>query len=552
LGIGENMKKKLLALIIVLAFVLRFYDLGNYPALNADEAALGYNAYSLLETGKDEHGNPWPLHFQSFNDYKPGLYVYLVVPFVKLLGLTVWSVRLPGAMIGVVSVLLMYFVVKELFKENKLEIRNSKLEIIASFMLAISPWHVHFSRGGWEVNVSTFLILLGFYLFIKGRRNLPILMLSAVAFALSFYTYHSARVIAPLLVAGLLFFFREDFQGRLKDLALVGLVGLVALLPLVKDLTRSEVAARVAGVGLFADAGPVSRVNEQRGEHHDPAGFLAVLLHNKPVNYSLAFGKNWGEHFGGDFLFISGDAIQRNKVPETGQLYMLEILTLLTGVFVVLKSPRSWAIIIFWLIIAPTAAALTFQSPHSLRSHNMIIPLTIISSAGILHIYNSLQSLKVRHMFRTMITAVLVVAIAVCVLRYLHMYYMHMSKEYPYSSQYAVYELVNYLNTKQGDFDKIVVTTAYDQPYILFLFYNKFPPALFQDDHELTDRDIYGFSTVPSFSNYVFKPVNYDTDRLEYKNSLIIGTPDEIPDGTNVVKDIYGSNGYLYFKVVEN
>src|SRR3989304_9058383 len=98
------MRKIFLILIILLAFILRFYRLGDDPALNADEAAIGYNAYSLIQTGHDEHGNSWPIHFQSFNDYKPGLYFYLVIPFVKLLGLNEWAVRIPGAFLGVATV----------------------------------------------------------------------------------------------------------------------------------------------------------------------------------------------------------------------------------------------------------------------------------------------------------------------------------------------------------------------------------------------------------------------------------------------------------------
>jgi len=110
-----NSKNKLfLFLILLLAFVLRFYRLGDYPALNADEAAIGYNAYSLLETGRDEHGNSWPIHFQSFNDYKPGLYFYLVLPFVKFLGLNGWSVRIPSAFLGVATVYLLYLFIKKL------------------------------------------------------------------------------------------------------------------------------------------------------------------------------------------------------------------------------------------------------------------------------------------------------------------------------------------------------------------------------------------------------------------------------------------------------
>src|SRR3989344_9236296 len=165
------MKKTLLVIVILLAAFLRLYKLGSYPALNADEAAIGYNAYSLLQTCKDEHGNAWPIHFQSFNDYKPGLYFYLVMPFVKILGLNEWSVRLPNAIVGIATVYLIYIFVVELFKKestgNGEQFNEPLLALISAFMLAVSPWHLHFSRGGWEANVATFLMLLGTYLLVR-------------------------------------------------------------------------------------------------------------------------------------------------------------------------------------------------------------------------------------------------------------------------------------------------------------------------------------------------------------------------------------------------
>src|SRR3990167_298536 len=114
------MKEKILiVLILVLAFAVRFYMLSSLPALNADEAAIGYNAYSLLKTGRDEHGNSWPVHFQSFNDYKPGLYFYIVLPFVSILGLNEWAVRIPGAALGVATVFVIWLLVRELFPQKK-------------------------------------------------------------------------------------------------------------------------------------------------------------------------------------------------------------------------------------------------------------------------------------------------------------------------------------------------------------------------------------------------------------------------------------------------
>ena len=150
-----------IVIIILIAAGLRLWQLDKYPAgFNADEAAIGYNAYSLLETGKDEYGTPWPLSFKSFGDFKPGLYFYFVMPFVKIFGLNEWAVRVPSAVLGIGTVIIIYFLAEEIFK-------NSKVGLVSSLLLAISPWHIQFSRGGWETNAATFFMSLGTLLFIK-------------------------------------------------------------------------------------------------------------------------------------------------------------------------------------------------------------------------------------------------------------------------------------------------------------------------------------------------------------------------------------------------
>jgi 4-amino-4-deoxy-L-arabinose transferase-like glycosyltransferase len=552
----EKQKKYsfLLVVILVLASFLRFWRLGSYPALNADEAAIGYNAFSLLETGKDEHGNYWPLHFQSFNDYKPGLYFYLVLPFVKLFGLNVWSVRIPGALIGVASVYLIFLLVNELFAEQekaRLAGRKLRFSLIAALFLSISPWHIHFSRGGWEVNVATFFMLAGAILFLKGLRKPAFFYLSSLAFALSLYTYHAARVVSPVLVLGLIAIYRR--RVKFRYLYFAGILAAVALLPLVRDVYRLDVFSRASGVGIFADPGPVNRVNEQRGEHIVFDSLNAKLLHNRLVNYGLSFLDNWASHYHGLFLFLSGDDIERNKVPETGQMYISDIIWVVIGLWGLIRGGSSFGLfVLFWLVIAPLASSLTFQSPNALRSQNMVIPLVIVSAWGL---DNSIEWGK--RLFRKKhLLAIYFLVLATVILwgfaRYTHMYWSHMSKEYPYSSQYGVNELVSFVQKNQGKYRNIVVTTRYDQPYILFLFYMKYPPLVFQADHNITAKDAFGFSTVDKFGKYVFKEIDWDNDRSAFPNSLIIGTPKEIPKEANIIARIYGSNNFEYFDVVAN
>lgn len=539
------MQKFVIWIIIILALALRLYNITSLPALNADEAAIGYNAYSLLQTGKDEHGNPWPIHFQSFNDYKPGLYFYLVIPFVAILGLSELAVRLPGALLGVGTVVLVWLLARMLYPQKKW------FPEVAALFLAISPWHLHFSRGGWEVNAGTFFIILGLFAFLKGEKKWY--FVSGLAFVASLYTYHTARIVVPLLALGLLVFEWKKITRQFRQLVLPVFISLLVAVPLAFEILGPAGVSRAAGVGLFADTGPFWQINEQRGEHDDISSLSSKVFHNKLVNYGLAFAKNYTEHFWGEFLFLSGDEIQRNKVPDFGQMYMLDLIFVVAGLIIIAKNSSSWNPILLWLLIAPTAAALTFQSPHALRAQNMVIPLTIISAYGALGVLEWLGKTIKNKFFLYTVYFLLCTVYLWDFTRYLHQYYVHMAKTYDYSSQYGVKELIDYIQANKDKFELVAITDRYDQPYILTLFYLRYPPEKFQQEHELTGRDQYGFSTVGAFGKYRFTSLApWDQKRAELPNALIAGAPDEIPDGANVLKTIYFPSGRVAFKVVGN
>ena len=520
------MKKFLLILILILASALRLYKLSSYPAgLNADEAALGYNAYSLMLTGRDEHGHSWPVNLESFGDFKPAGYAYLLIPFIKVFGLTEFAVRFPSAIFGILGVLFIYLLVKELSTEY--------CALISAALLAISPWHLHFSRGGWEVNVATTLMLIGVWLFLKKRFEL-----CALSFALAMYTYQSARVIVPLLGLGLFYLYRP------KRIFIALILGFLLLVPLTYNLVTTNAASRLSGVGILADEGPLNRAKELRGQHSSWNSPLSRILHNRPVLYTIQFLKNYTDHFFGDFLFVNGDVIPRSRIPETGLLYFTDFVFLGLGAVCLLraKDQRPEAKIIWlWLAIAPVAAALTFQTPHALRAHSMVIPLTIIVSIG-------LYSLPRRKLLLALVAILYVWQFA----RYLHQYYVHYPQTYPYAWEYGFKELVAYTESVKDRYSKILVTDKYDQPYILFLFYSKYPPQDFQSHHVLTFRDKYNFSTVRDYDKYHFASTPWSSVS-DIHSSLIVAAPEDIPEvGVNIVKTINFPNGQPAFKIVSN
>src|SRR5690242_10066181 len=105
-GISSIQKRALLiGGIVLLALILRFYQLGsNPPSLNWDEAAWGYNAYALGIDGRDEFGVLLPYKYiESFGDFKPPLYAYLTILPVKLFGLTEFATRFASAAFGTLT-----------------------------------------------------------------------------------------------------------------------------------------------------------------------------------------------------------------------------------------------------------------------------------------------------------------------------------------------------------------------------------------------------------------------------------------------------------------
>lgn len=535
------MKKIYLISILFLSLVLRIWQISSFPAgLNADEAALGYNAYSLMTTGKDEHGHSWPVNLESFGDFKPAGYAYLLIPFVKIFGLTEFAVRFPSVIFGVLGVLGIYLLIYEL-------LGTKHLALITALFLAISPWHLHFSRGAWETNVATTLLVISCWLLVKWLKKPKFiyLALSTWHLALSMYFYQSARLIAPALGLGLVILFWKDLWKDKKQTLIAAVFGALLLLPLVISVIRTDAASRFDGVGWLADEGPLNRARELRGQHDDSNSIVAKVLHFRQGEYALRLIRNYMDHFDGNFLFVNGDNIQRSKVPETGLFYLTDFVFLIIGAIYLLRTQHlahSTRIIWLWLFIAPIAAAVTFQTPHALRAHNMVIPMTIIISMGAFEV---LKRWKL---------------IGICVLgfvylfqtaRYLHQYYVHYPQTYPAAWEYGFKELVTYTESVKDKYQKIWVTDKYDQPYILFLFFSQYDPNKFQGNHKLTFRDRYNFSTVRDYDKFHFASISWP-DILKEKNTLIIAAPEEVPENVDTIKIINFPNGKPAFKVLSN
>ena len=257
------MKKKsylLLFGILILASLLRVWALGSVPpSPDWDEVALGYNAYSLLQTGRDEYGEQLPIILRSFGDYKPALYAYLAIPFIGLFGLDTFAVRLPSAIFGILTVLAVFFLIKELAKRED-------VALLSALVLAISPWHIQFSRVAFETNIGVSLSIFAALFFLYGLRKNIFLFLSAICLGLGLYAYQSEKVFVPLFALGLIIiFFKELRQVKRNFLIGAVCVGLIISLPmLVSMLGDSTTLLRARDVSVFNQQSDDYKINAEK------------------------------------------------------------------------------------------------------------------------------------------------------------------------------------------------------------------------------------------------------------------------------------------------
>src|SRR3989344_6109468 len=156
-----------LFLILLIGSFLYLYKLDSIPSgIYADEAETGYNAYSILKTGKDEYGKSYPFAMRFFGSYTPPLYTYLSVPVIALFDLSIFSTRFSSAISGILSIAIVFLLLKSL------NITKSFFSpLLGTLLFAIAPWMVFFSRIGYEMNLAFLFFSLTTLLIWQGLKN---------------------------------------------------------------------------------------------------------------------------------------------------------------------------------------------------------------------------------------------------------------------------------------------------------------------------------------------------------------------------------------------
>ncbi len=540
----------ILLIIIVLSFLLRFYKVTeDPPALNWDEVSIGYNAYSILKTGKDEWGQVFPVHFKAYGEYKLPTQIYASIPGIAIFGLNELGVRITPVIYGTLTVLLVFFLGRLLFQ-------SELVGLVSAYLLAISPWHIQLTRASFESSFACFWVVLGMWFLVKGFTEKKWFVISMIPFALSVFTYNAARIFTPLFLLVIIFIYRKEFVKVRKLIIAAIVVFVVLLLPLAPFLLSGERSARYKLVSITDDPGLIPRINENRGYSKLPQP-LPRLIHNKVTYITFYFTRNYLAHFTPQFLFISGAPHKQHHVQNIGELYWFQAPFLLVGLVALFYLKHKFkALLLSWLLLAFVPVSVTNDSiPHALRTLIAAPFYQLVSAFGFYEVYWWLKK-KYQSMIWFFVI-ILVVVVVISMGYYLNQYYNIYPKNYSRDWQYGYKQVVDYIGKHKDEYDLIVFTRHYGEPHMFTLFYLNYDPAKYRNDPNLVRFETYDWVRVLRFDKFYFPDLGDKGTQFAdivkqnpNKKMLFIDRTGDFPNEINRLYSVNFLNGENAFDIV--
>jgi len=510
--------------VLLIATFLRFYNLGNVPhGMTWDEAAIGYNGYAIFTTRRDEWLKRLPISFWSFGDYKAPLAIYLNGFFTFLLGMNLFAVRFPFAVFGVMAVLGFILWLKLFLEELSLEESQSRLwSLVGGVLLTLSPWHLHYSRAGFESGMALSLMIWGLYFWQKfwqksSKKNTLWLLLFTFSMVAAIYTYHSSKIVIPLLGLLLVWQKRSLLKENIKQFSISAVLGLIGLAPFVYDSVFGKGLER-AGTLIFSQN----------------LGFLELA---KTVIY-----QTWA-HLKPNFLFFGETTTLRHGDGRGGVLLITTGLACLVAILALFKYRQKLnklTTFSLWLIfLGLLPAILGTEVPHSNRALLALPGFILLAVSGLKTLPEIIKKRSIKYLLILFFFGHLILFAG-----YLNNYYKNFATESAEAFQDGYLEAFEFVIPYEKGLDdkpkvdKIIFSSNYGQPYIYALFTRKTNPIWYQGG---------------SLIKYEFKDEITIGD-LERKNTIVVASNEDDLLGENDKADhiIYGSDGSIRFRIYLN
>lgn len=531
---NKNKERFFLVIIFVLAAFLRFFQLGNNPAsLYWDEAAIGLDALSISQTGKDMNNMFWlqPV-LGSYGDFKAPVLIWAASLSVKFLGMNPFAIRLPVAIFSLLLIYLSYLLVKELLNfDHTLAKRYKLMPILTAFILSISPWSTHFARIAFESSFSVSFLLLAILFFLKALKHKNFYFLISTFFAvLAVYSYYSLRIIVPLLFVALVLIFFAKIKNKKAWLFSSVTVFVLSMLPMLNSpyYERSQ-DYRLNNDNLIRR----QRVIAESSQYLEAYGsnLYSKLVYHRHLLALRDFTHNMLTHFSPSFLFLKGDSNLRQHSGYFGEFLLVSLPFYYLGLFIMIKNWKSKIsqLLLAFLLISPIPAAMVYEVPHASRAIYLFIPMATLIAWGLNEAW---------HVGKRLFFGFIVLLFLVNAVFYYNDYFIDYPKRSSEAWLYSYNQVGQYLRDHHKDFYSVEIDERYWLPRIFVYYY--FPELIGQTrelKNALLNNPINSFGLADPF-DYIYKEKDFNK-----KQAKFIYYESDIPDGFTVVEKFNFLNG---------
>jgi len=451
----------------VIGFLVRLVGIADFPnALNVDELSGGYDAYSILNFGIDRNGNFLPVYLEAWGSGQSAMYAYLIIPFINILGLNILTTRLPMAIIGCISLFLIYRILK---KTNK-----NSLIVIGTIFFAITPWHIMKSRWGMDCNIfPDFILYATFFIikFLEEKKSRDIYIASLII-GLSAYTYATSFFFLPVFVLILMTYLIWKKEISIRQIFFsIGII-IIITFPMILYVI-------------------INKFNLE------PIRFLftiPVLTENRFEEVSNVFSSDFFKTSLLNFkksimiLITQNDNLGWNELPIYGIAYIISSPFMIIGIIKSFKIKNKINHIFnIWFIAS--LLLLFVVEPNINRINIIIIPLIYYTILGIEYVFEEFGLAKI-------FLPIIYISLFICF--EISYFSTDWNKYFTFNNE--VENVIKYVD--KVDKEKIYFEYSFKEPYIYICFYNKIDTREYIETVKYKSNK--GFDRVESFGKYYF------------------------------------------------
>ena len=349
-----------------LALAVRIYRFGSLPGgVNQDEALAAVEALSLSEYGTDRFGMPMPVYFTAWGYGQMSVMMScLMVPFIRLFGLSAAVMRLPVLIVSLAGLVFLYLFTRDSFG-------NDTAAAVLCFA-AVCPWHIMQSRWALDCNMLPHFLMAALWLLNRGASGKPVsLYASMVLFGLSMYCYGITVYVIPLLLVSAAVYMlarRLVKPGRILTCACVYL--LVAW-PFI-------LCVFINALGLETVYTPLFTIPYFPGTQRTSSllFYSENLLPQLAENFRTAM----------KVIFSGSDGLPWNDIPAFGTLYLFTLPFTLTGLYCAARDARKNTGAAFLLILFGVGLvdALVINGVNVNRVNFIFYAMIVMTGIGIM------------------------------------------------------------------------------------------------------------------------------------------------------------------------